>query len=277
MQSMVTFDNYSVALTKKVCFFCLVHFILFDIKQASLPSSIAERALARDKGCIFIGVSPTGNSDTLVATWIFPPFLGYTVSTDNTYAAIVRLISLNSWWLQVSDDPWIARTYHDNPDACDFSKFMVVTNTVSGRQDVVALFYENKLGIDVDVCIHEILTISFVFLILVQDNYHIIIFDGSTLKRCHLIKKPCHLCCWSGWQDRPSDRYLRLHFQRCLTVSTCGGNPTEDYKDQEINVFMEELGVYDDEMDTTDPRWTTSKSMPILLGKRWRSESFLYI
>ena len=40
---------------------------------------------------------------------------------------------------------------------------------------------------------------------------------------------------------------------------------------------MEELGVYDDEMDTTDPRWTTLKSMPILLGKRWWSESFLYI
>jgi hypothetical protein len=57
--------------------------------------------------------------------------------------------------------------------------------------------------------------------------------------------------------DRPSDRYLHLHFQRCLTVSACGGNPTEDYKDQEIDLFMEELGVYDDEMDTTDPRWTT--------------------
>jgi hypothetical protein len=45
---------------------------------------------------------------------------------------------------------------------------------------------------------------------------------------------------------------------------------------------MEELGVYDDEMDATDPRWTTplklaSKSMPISLGKRWRSEPFLYI
>ena len=31
----------------------------------------------------------------------------------------------------------------------------------------------------------------------------------------------------------------------------------ESYKDQEIDLFMEELGVYDDEMDTTDPKWTT--------------------
>ena len=66
------------------------------MNQASLPSSIAERALARDKGCIFTGDSPTSNSDNLVATWIFPPFLGYTVSTNNPYAAIIRLCFL---WL----------------------------------------------------------------------------------------------------------------------------------------------------------------------------------
>jgi hypothetical protein len=88
----------------------------------------------------------------------------------------------------------------------------------------------------------------------VQDNYRIIIFDGSTLKDAALFKS--HATFVDG-QDRPSDRYLRLHFQRCLTVSACGGNPTEDYMDQEINVFMEELGVYDNEMDTTDPRWST--------------------
>jgi hypothetical protein len=28
----------------------------------------------------------------------------------------------------------------------------------------------------------------------------------------------------------------------------------EDYEQQEIENFMEELGVYDGEMDTTDPR-----------------------
>ena len=77
---------------------------------------------------------------------------------------------------------------------------MVVTNTVSGRQDVVAPFYENKLGIDVDVCIHEILTISFVFLILVQDNYHIIIFDGSTLKDATSLKS--HVTFVAGQDDR---------------------------------------------------------------------------
>ena len=30
---------------------------------------------------------------------------------------------------------------------------MVVENIVSGRKDIVTLFWENKLGIDVEVCI----------------------------------------------------------------------------------------------------------------------------
>jgi len=46
-----------------------------------------------------------------------------------------------------------------------------------------------------------------------------------------------------------------LHFQRCLAVSAFGGDVSEDYKEQEIVGFMEELGVFDDEIDATDPRW----------------------
>ena len=129
------------------------------MKQTSLPSTIAEKALARDKGCIFTGVSPTGSSsdhDTLVATWIFPPYLGYTVSTSIPCAAVVALIM---WW-QLSSDPWLGLEYHDNPDACDLGEFMMVTNTVSGCGDLVTLFFQNRIGIDVDVCIHGNLTTS---------------------------------------------------------------------------------------------------------------------
>ena len=53
---------------------------------------------------------------------------------------------------QLSDDPMLEWTYRDNPDTIDFSEFMVVTNVVSGRNDIIALFWENKLGVDVDVC-----------------------------------------------------------------------------------------------------------------------------
>lgn len=56
---------------------------------------------------------------------------------------------------------------------------------------------------------------------------------------------------------RPSDWFLRLHFRRCLTVSACRGDVMEDYEEQEIENFMDELGVYDGELDTTDPRWKT--------------------
>ncbi|KAF8800891.1 hypothetical protein BYT27DRAFT_7262534 [Phlegmacium glaucopus] len=87
------------------------------------------------------------------------------------------------------------RTYHDDPASCDLSEFMVVTNTI--------------LGVDVD------------------DNYRIVVFDGSESMKGHA----------------PLKNYLTI--------------PTEEYKDQQIALSMEELGVYDNEMDTTDPRWMT--------------------
>ena len=52
----------------------------------------------------------------------------------------------------MSDDPWLERTYRDKPDTIDISEFMVITNVVSGRNDIITLFWENKLGVDVDVC-----------------------------------------------------------------------------------------------------------------------------
>ncbi|KAF9444829.1 hypothetical protein P691DRAFT_609069, partial [Macrolepiota fuliginosa MF-IS2] len=51
--------------------------------------------------------------------------------------------------------------YYKDPEACDLSELVVVANVISGLKDIVALFWENKLGIDVD------------------DNYCIIVFEGS--------------------------------------------------------------------------------------------------
>ena len=56
---------------------------------------------------------------------------------------------------------------------------------------------------------------------------------------------------------RPSDRFLRMHFERCLAVSAYGGGPRDDFQEQEINMFMEELDIYDDAIDYSDPRWLT--------------------
>jgi|SRR5882724_43747 len=88
-----------------------------------------------------------------------------------------------------------------------------------------------------------------------QDNYRIVLFEGSERLDGGMPLKS-HLTLADG-PLRPSDRFLRLHFQRCLAVCVFGGHPTEDYRDQEISLFMEELGVFDDEIDTTDPKWET--------------------
>jgi hypothetical protein len=49
---------------------------------------------------------------------------------------------------KLSENPYLANKYHE---ACDLSEFMVVPNVISGREDIIILFWENKLGVDVDV------------------------------------------------------------------------------------------------------------------------------
>ena len=44
-----------------------------------MTPDIMREALDRDRVCVFSGVAPSQDSDALVVTWIFPPFLGYTV------------------------------------------------------------------------------------------------------------------------------------------------------------------------------------------------------
>jgi hypothetical protein len=58
--------------------------------QASLTPFVVQQVLARDQGCIFSGCEPDGPErepdgpdcadDSVVVTWIFPPFFGYDVS-----------------------------------------------------------------------------------------------------------------------------------------------------------------------------------------------------
>ena len=52
---------------------------------------------------------------------------------------------------QLSRDPWLESKYYQDPNGCDLSELLVVENVVSGRKDLVTLFWENKLGVDVDV------------------------------------------------------------------------------------------------------------------------------
>lgn len=143
-----------------------------------------------------------------------------------------------------------------DPDACDLSEFMVATNTLSGHKDLVTLFWENKLGIDVNVCIQRFTSYSAISNVNnMQDKYRIIIFERSeSLKGDKSLWS--HLNLVDG-PHRPSDHFLRLHFQQCLAVSACGGDAREDYYEQEIDDFMEDLGVFNDKMDITDPRWAS--------------------
>ena len=80
--------------------------------------------------------------------------------------------------------------------------------------------------------------------------------------------------------NRLSDRFLRLHFHECLAVSVCRGDVNEDYQEQEIENFMEELGVYDNEIDPSDPGWSTPLGSHIhayLVRRKMAKQVILYL
>jgi len=141
---------------------------------------------------------------------------------------------------------------HDNPDACDLSQFMVATNAISGCRMLSPSFMKTSSA---SMSMYVIDLDHAAFLILTQDNYRSFVFDKSE-RMLDAAPFKSHVTFAEG-QDRPTDQFLRLHFQRCLAVSVCGRDPTEDYEEQEIGLFMEELGLYDDTMDFSHPDWET--------------------
>ena len=114
-----------------------------------MTPSFIQQALDRDRQCIFSGAVPSCDSDALVATWVFPPFLGYEVSIHNISMLIFSATPIIS--NKLSDDPWLENKYYRDSDTCDISDLTVVENVISCRKDIVTLFWENKLGVDVEV------------------------------------------------------------------------------------------------------------------------------
>ena len=79
---------------------------------------------------------------------------------------------------KLSDESELESRYYVDPDACDLSELMVVENVVSGHKDIIALFWENKLGIDIDVCILPLKYLALVYMI-----YRIIIVSSCSRDR----------------------------------------------------------------------------------------------
>ena len=71
---------------------CVVECALLfsDAQQASLTTSFIQQALDRDRQCVFSGVMPSC-SNALVATWIFPPFMGYKASAQHFEPAFMLI------------------------------------------------------------------------------------------------------------------------------------------------------------------------------------------
>jgi hypothetical protein len=83
---------------------------------------------------------------------------------------------------------------------------------LSGRKEIVALFWEIKLGIDVDVCNLALYMILGYHDICNQDNYRIINFTVPEFLTVNVPLKT-HVIFHDG-PHGPTDRFLRMHFDR---------------------------------------------------------------
>ena len=85
---------------------------------------------------------------------VLPLFVGIYVSVHlGTHAYICRFIKFG---YNLSNDIKLEAKYYENSEACDLSDLMVVENVVWGYKTIVALFWETKFCIDIDVCVVEL-------------------------------------------------------------------------------------------------------------------------
>jgi hypothetical protein len=80
-----------------------------------------------------------------------------------------------------------------------------------------------------------------------QDNYRIINF---TVPEFLTVDAPLKTrVIFHDGHYLPSNRFLRMDFDRSLAASAYGGTVIDDYEEQEADHFMEDLGIFDDEID----------------------------
>src|ERR1700678_2752172 len=94
-------EDNSPSLSAKVPHCCVTYaFVsLSDIEQSSLTPSIIQQTLDRDHRCIFSEDGTSCDSGPLVATWIFPPFMGHKASNISN-RHVYMFIFCDSYYLQ---------------------------------------------------------------------------------------------------------------------------------------------------------------------------------
>ncbi|OBZ65548.1 hypothetical protein A0H81_14437 [Grifola frondosa] len=104
----------------------------------------------------------------------------------------------------------------------DLTPYLSPSNALVLRHDVAELFTRNMIGIDVD------------------DNYRIFFF--VLLDDCPNISPLSHLDVSSMDPSvRPSDIVLRKRFIRCLHMNFVGGSIKDDYREYDIDGYMDLL------------------------------------
>ena len=148
-----------------------------------------QQALDRNWQCMFSGVIPNNDSHAFVPTLIFP-FLGF-VGTHYSMPSNLH------WYFPRFLISGVKLLLDRDLDACEL---MVVTDVVSGRKDVIALFWENKLGVGVDVCVsspHLIFCPFWYTSLLIGSLLHHHFRGIRMLRRQCTVERSPHPCEWT--------------------------------------------------------------------------------
>lgn len=130
-------------------------------------------------------------------------------------------------------EPEIGQQFTD-----DLEQYLTISNALTLREGIAELFRQNFLGIDVD------------------DNYRIVFF--VPYDEYAPFDPRTYLDISSDDPLRPSDMFLRTHFERCLLCHFPGGDVRSDFWDYDLNDFCEQMGVFDNDVDPNDPEWQTT-------------------
>ncbi|RDB20728.1 hypothetical protein Hypma_012128 [Hypsizygus marmoreus] len=205
----------------------------------ALSSTLSDAAISRDQRCMLTGIAPAAD-DSLQVTWILPPQLYYLIAENSR--------KRNRLEMDI-----------DNPETqrqiCELA--MIVENCLTMTKGLAVLFNENRIGIDLD------------------DNHRIVCFDirdEVTMSVKTYLMRPVNE------HGSLRDDFLRAHFVRCLVVNTCNGDVSDQFPENAMQHFLEQvgypenvedLGLNEKEMAEIRAEWDTEIGQVI---QSWISE-----
>ncbi|KAL6306469.1 hypothetical protein BKA93DRAFT_824007 [Sparassis latifolia] len=123
------------------------------------------------------------------------------------------------------------------PIRADMTPYLATSNAWTLRTDLAEMFTNNQWGVDV------------------EDNCRVVFF-GLYDSYAHLLPQiPSNLPL--DTESGPIRERLKEHFTRCLASNILGGDIHDKYDGFDLKGYLDDMGYYEDGIDSSDPAWQT--------------------